>query len=97
MPTEHIIAMLRAERDKIDRALQVLDGGVKRRGRPAGSGRKAASADGNDPTMPDWVKPKSSSTNTKSKRTKRKFTAAQKKAASERMKARWAAKKKTAK
>jgi len=91
MPTEHIIAMLRAERDKIDRALQALEGGAKRRGRPAGSGRKPASADDNEPTVPD------SSTNAKPRKTKRKFTAAQKKAASERMKARWAAKKKSAK
>jgi hypothetical protein len=95
MPTEHIIAMLRAERDKIDRALQALEGGVKRRGRPAGSGRKAASADYNDPTMPDWVKPKSALKKTAPKKKRR--TVAQRKAQAERMKAFWAAKKKAAK
>src|SRR5437868_7109407 len=67
MPTEHIIAMLRAERDKLDRALQALESGVKRRGRPVGSGRKAAASDYNDPTMPDWTKPKSALKKTASK------------------------------
>jgi len=97
MPVDQIIAMLRAEREKIDRALEALEAGVKRRGRPAGSGRKSITADYNDPTMADSMNPKSSLTTAKPKRTKRKFSAAQKKAASERMKARWAAKKKAAK
>jgi len=33
MPTEHIIALLVAERDKLNRAIEVLQG-AKRRGRP---------------------------------------------------------------
>ncbi len=33
MPTEHIIALLIAERDKLNRAIEVLQG-AKRRGRP---------------------------------------------------------------
>ena len=35
MPTEHIIALLIAERDKLNRAIEALGGtGTKRRGRP---------------------------------------------------------------
>jgi hypothetical protein len=34
MPTDHIIALLIAERDKLNRAIEALQGAVKRRGRP---------------------------------------------------------------
>lgn len=35
MPTEHILALLIAERDKLNRAIEALGGtGAKRRGRP---------------------------------------------------------------
>jgi len=34
MPTEHIVALLIAERDKLDQAIEALGGGTKRRGRP---------------------------------------------------------------
>ncbi|MGD0295667.1 MAG: hypothetical protein ABSE86_01040 [Bryobacteraceae bacterium] len=34
MPTEHIIALLIAERDKLNRAIEALQGPIKRRGRP---------------------------------------------------------------
>jgi hypothetical protein len=34
MPTDHIVALLIAERDKLDRAIEVLQGTRKRRGRP---------------------------------------------------------------
>jgi hypothetical protein len=34
MPTEHIIALLVAERDKLNRAIEALQGSAKRRGRP---------------------------------------------------------------
>jgi hypothetical protein len=35
MPTEHILALLIAERDKLNRAIEALDGtSAKRRGRP---------------------------------------------------------------
>lgn len=34
MPTEHIIALLLAERDKLDRAIEALQGSSKRLGRP---------------------------------------------------------------
>ncbi len=35
MPTDHIIALLIAERDKLNAAIEALQGSVKRRGRPA--------------------------------------------------------------
>ena len=35
MPTEHILALLIQERDKLNRAIEVLQGPVKRQGRPA--------------------------------------------------------------
>ena len=34
MPTEHIISALISERDKLNRAIEVLQGTAKRRGRP---------------------------------------------------------------
>jgi hypothetical protein len=34
MPTEQIVALLIAERDKLNRAIEVLQGPTKRRGRP---------------------------------------------------------------
>jgi hypothetical protein len=37
MPTDEILALLIAERDKIDRAIEALGAGTKRRGRPPGT------------------------------------------------------------
>jgi len=34
MPTEHIVALLVAERDRLNRAIEALQGPMKRRGRP---------------------------------------------------------------
>lgn len=34
MPTEHILSMLIVERDKLNRAIEALQGSAKRRGRP---------------------------------------------------------------
>lgn len=34
MPTEHIVALLIAERDRLNRAIEALHGPLKRRGRP---------------------------------------------------------------
>jgi hypothetical protein len=94
MDTTQIVALLVAERDRLSRAIEALQGPTKRRGRPPGKTAKAARADYNDPTMPDWVKPKSALTKTAPKKAKRKFSAAQREAAAERMRQRWAAKKK---
>jgi hypothetical protein len=88
MATEHIVALLIAERDKLNKAIEALSGPAKRRGRPPKNPVAIAAAD--DPTMPDWVTA-SAKTPARKKRT---WSAAQKKAAAERMKARWAAKKK---
>jgi hypothetical protein len=89
MSTEQIVALLISERDRLNRAIEALQGPTKRLGRPP----KVASVY-DDPTMPDWVKPKSALV--KPARGKRKFTAAQRKHQAERMKAYWSAKKKKA-
>jgi hypothetical protein len=34
MPTEHILSLLIVERDKLNRAIEALQGSAKRRGRP---------------------------------------------------------------
>jgi hypothetical protein len=41
MPTEHIVALLIAERDKLNRAIEALQGSAKRRGRPPKDALKA--------------------------------------------------------
>ena len=95
MATEHIIALLISERDKLQAAIEALQGPTKRRGRPPARTVKATPADYTDPTMPDWVKPNSAQAKTTPKKKRRwKFSAAQREAASERMRLRWAAKKK---
>jgi len=80
MPTEHIVALLVAERDKLNRAIEVLQGPTKRRGRPpknlaavvAQTAASAPSTNGRGSGM----------------------TAAARKAQSKRMKAYWAKRKK---
>ena len=84
MPQDHIVALLIAERDKLNQAIAALSGGTvtgKRRGRPP----KSATAEISPVPTVEPVKPK------------RTWTAAQKKAAAERMKIRWAVKRKAAK
>jgi len=41
MATDHILALLVSERDKLTRAIEALQRPTKRQGRPAGSGRRA--------------------------------------------------------
>ena len=80
MPTEHIIALLIAERDKLNRAIEALQGPVKRRGRPPKNPLIAALAP--------------APTTTPATKHKRGRSAAARKAQSQRMKAFWAAKRK---
>jgi hypothetical protein len=80
MATDHIVSLLLAERDRLTRAIEALQGPAKRRGRPPAAAPAAAS--------PAKSKPA---------RKRRKLTAAEKKAASERMKAFWAARRKAQK
>ena len=76
MPTDQILALLIAERDKIDRAIQALGAPTgKRRGRPPGSGVKRVEA----PAEPA----------AKTVRKKRNFSPAQREAARKRMKLFW--------
>jgi hypothetical protein len=84
MPTEHILTLLIQERDRLNRAIEALQGPTKRRGRPpknplATVAIAATAATSDAPT-----------------RKKRTFTAAQRKQQAERMKKYWAAKKKAA-
>jgi hypothetical protein len=79
MPTDQIIALLILERDKLNRAIELLQGPTKRRGRPPKNPLTAAV-------------PVASPAPAKKRR--RKFTAAQRKRQAARMRAYWAAKKK---
>jgi hypothetical protein len=81
MPTEHIVALLIAERDKINRAIEVLQG-AKRRGRPPKNPAIVAAHDA------------ASAPSTNGRGTR--MTAAARKAQSQRMKAYWAKRKKEA-
>jgi hypothetical protein len=79
MPTDHIIALLIAERDRLTLAIEALQGPTRRRGRPP-KNSMAVSPNGSE--LPA------------SKKHTRTFTAAQRKAQAKRMKAYWAKKKK---
>ena len=73
MSTDHIVALLIAERDRLNRAIEALQGPVKRRGRPPKNALASVVAEA-APTPA---------------RKKRAFSAAQRKAQGEKMKAYW--------
>jgi len=75
MPTDQILQLLIAERERLNRAIEALQGPARRRGRPPAGITIAA------PAAP----------------ARRKRTAAQNKAQSERMKAYWAKRRREAK
>jgi hypothetical protein len=85
MLTGHIVALLIAERDKLNGAIEALQGPIKRRGRPPKNPLAVATSAASAPVAA------AASTTKKKGRT---FTAAQRKAAAERMRLRWAARKK---
>jgi hypothetical protein len=78
MPTEQIIALLVAERDKLNQAIEALQGPSKRRGRPPKNPLAGVVAQVSAPA----------------KKRRRGMTSAARKAQSQRMKAYWAAKRK---
>lgn len=82
MPTDQILALLIQERDRLNQAIEALQGPMKRRGRPPKSGSALV-------TVPASVQ--------EAPRKKRIFSAAQRKKQAERMKAYWAAKRKQSK
>jgi len=49
MPTDHIITLLIAERDKLNRAIEALQGSAKRRGRPPKAAALALAAEASAP------------------------------------------------
>jgi hypothetical protein len=81
MPTEQILALLIAERDKLNRAIEALQGPSTRGGRPPKTPLTVAGPAAPEPAQPAKKRPRT-------------FTAAQRKQQAERMKAYWAAKKK---
>jgi len=81
MPIEHIVALLIQERDRLNRAIEALQGPTKRRGRPPTNPLSVVTA----------VPPQANGAVARKKRT---FTAEQRQAQAKRMKAYWAAKKK---
>jgi hypothetical protein len=78
MATEHIIDLLIAERDKLNKAIEALGGATK----PVSSPSKSSAAPATAPAPAKAV------------RKRKALSAAQKKAHSERMKAFWAARRK---
>jgi hypothetical protein len=78
MSTEHIVALLISERDKLNRAIEALGTPVKRRGRPPRNSLTAVT------TITETPTPKK----------RRGLSPAKRKAQSERMKAYWAKRKK---
>lgn len=82
MMTDQILALLIAERDKLSRAIEALQGPTKRRGRPPKNPLAA-------PAVP--VAP------SKPEKKRKARTAAQRKAQAKRMKAYWAKRKKLSK
>jgi hypothetical protein len=77
MPTEQILALLVAERDRLNQAIEALQGPARRRGRPP---KQMAMTE----SMP-------------AEKPRRKRSAAERKAQSERMKKYWAERRKEAK
>jgi len=84
MSTDQILALLVAERDRLNRAIEALQGPIKRRGRPPAN--KVVEMAAPATAAPTASAPK-----------RRKRTPAQKKAQAERMRAYWAARKRAEK
>jgi hypothetical protein len=82
MPTEHIVALLMEERDKLNRAIEALQGPLRRRGRPP----KALA------TLKPPANPQAVGATHKTRKTTV-WSAARKKAHIARMKAYWAKRK----
>src|SRR5712691_5866330 len=95
MPTEHVVALLVAERERLNRAIEALQGPLKRRGRPPKNPGAIAIAT----ALPRRGRsPKSAVSaavpETKPRRGRKPMSAAERKAHSARMKKYWAAKRK---
>src|ERR1700681_2410377 len=87
METAQIVALLVAERDKLNRAIEALQGPTKRIGRPPKYSGTFTTPLGSRVVSEPNAAPAP-------KKHGRRFSAAQRKAASERMRLRWAAKRK---
>jgi len=90
MSIKQIVQLLIQERERLSKAIEALQGPVKRRGRPPKSA--AASFDYNAPDVPDWVKPASAKAPAKAVAPKKRtMSAAGRKAIADAVKRRWAA------
>jgi hypothetical protein len=87
MQVEQIVALLIAERDRLTGAIEALQDPIKRRGRPAGSGRKRAARTSGDHAVPK-VAPTPAA---RLRRRKRKLSVAGRKAIGDAARKRWAA------
>lgn len=85
MENSQIVSLLIAERDRLQAAIDLLQGPVKKRGRPAKTPPSWVTSTGLAATVPE-----------KPARKKRQFTSQQRAAQAKRMKAYWKAKKKSA-
>jgi len=83
MPTDHIIAVIIAERNKLNRAIEALQGPIKRRSRPPKTPSAAAAA------------PVALLSSLPAKKRKGGMSAAARKEQSQRMEAYWEAKRQT--
>lgn len=89
MAVEHIVSLLIAERDRLDRAIEILQGPIKKRGRPARGRSLSSGTSKGHSIVESWpmdagpVKKKAA------------WSAAKRQAQAERMKAYWAKRKKT--
>jgi hypothetical protein len=84
MPTENILALLSAERDKLNRAIEALEGPTRRRGRPPKIAVNGATPNtAFEPAQPA--------------KKKRRFSFKQRQAAAEKMHRMWAKKRAAAK
>jgi len=79
MPTDHIVSLLIAERDKLNRAIEALQGEVKRLGRPP---KKPVAIETETPTSADAAS---------APKKKRHVSAAARKKMADAQKRRWAA------
>src|SRR5712691_2818595 len=86
MPTDHIVSLLIAERDRLNRAIEALGAPLKRRGRPPKNPAPVATA----VAVPAVAVPAEAPAAPK----RRPRTAAQRKVQAERMKAYWARRRK---
>jgi hypothetical protein len=87
MPVDQIVALLIVERDRLNSAIEILQGPIKRPGRPVGSGRKRPARTSEDHAVANVA----TTPVAQPRRRKRKLSAAGRKAIGDAARKRWAA------